>query len=64
MLTVKIAQKICYSEGIKGGRQNHLSTAQLFAVYSGSNIELYSGLRLIKEVFSIMRNDDIAKTAL
>ncbi|KAL1509086.1 hypothetical protein ABEB36_003882 [Hypothenemus hampei] len=45
-------------------RENHLSTAQLFAICSGQQKDFYESLRLKHEVFPIMRNDEISKVAM
>lgn len=45
-------------------RNNHLSSAQLFSICSGANCDFYATLRLRNEVFPILRNDDISKTAM
>lgn len=45
-------------------REDHLSAAQIFQVCSGTYSDFYSTLRLKKEVFPIMRSDDISKSAM
>lgn len=63
---LKRHRKLCSlrTEGPSGAREQHLSAAQVFAVCSGPNVDFYESLRLKDEVFSIMRNDDISKTAM
>ncbi|CAH0549729.1 unnamed protein product [Brassicogethes aeneus] len=45
-------------------REQHLSTAQLFAICSGVHHQFYATLRLKNEVFPIMRNDAISSQAM
>lgn len=46
------------------GRENHLSEAQMFSVCTGEYKDFYSTLRVTKEVFPIMKNDDVSKAAM
>lgn len=48
----------------KSGRENHLSEAQIAITCSGNYSKFYSSLRLKKEVYTIMRADEISKTAM
>nr|CAI5866698.1 unnamed protein product [Callosobruchus analis] len=45
-------------------KEQHLSSAQLYSICSGSRKDFYATLRLKKEVFPIMRNDNISTTAM
>ncbi|CAG9773450.1 unnamed protein product [Ceutorhynchus assimilis] len=45
-------------------RINHLSKVQLFTICTGPYKDFYDSLQLKKEVFPIMRNDDISKAAM
>lgn len=58
-------RKNCFLKSDKSEtRENHLSTAQLFQVCSGIYSDFYTTLRLKKQVFPIMRNDDISRSAM
>ncbi|XP_050509153.1 uncharacterized protein LOC126886322 [Diabrotica virgifera virgifera] len=45
-------------------RENHLSLSQVFTVCSGVHGDFLASLRLKKEVFPIMRSDEISRTAM
>lgn len=58
-------RKKCFLKSDKSeNRENHLSTAQLFQVCSDIYSNFYTTLRLKKQVFPIMRNDDISRSAM
>lgn len=57
-------KKCSLRENITMQRENHLSDSQKFMICSGQYSDLYNSLRLKDEVFGIMRNDEISKTAM
>ncbi|XP_060520782.1 uncharacterized protein LOC132698605 [Cylas formicarius] len=48
----------------KLSREQHLSQAQMFAICTKGDGEFYESLRIKREVFPFMRNDDISRTAI
>lgn len=55
----------CMPRSAKGNkRENHLSEAQMAVICSGNYAKFYNNLRLKTEVFTIMRSDEISRTAM